>query len=416
VLARPIPPPRSGDGAPARIIEVREHGGILGALVIDRLVAGRACGGVRVGTAVTVGELRQLAAVMTRKFAFFGIACGGAKAGLSIPPGTTRGERERLTRTFGRALAPLVRTGAYVAATDLGCQQRDLWALLDAAGIASGPTPAEAAGSTTADHAGRSAAIAALAGLASRRRPVAGARLVVPGYGRVGAALALRFAAAGGRLIAVSTALGAVADPHGLDVERLESLRARYGDAAPLRYGGATLPAEDVLAVPTDVLAPCAGTDVVDGGNWRRIRCAVVAPGANAPLTHEAETGLSERGVLVLPDFVANAGAVLVGHFWPLPLSSSTVDHLLEGRFRRIVERLLREAARARLPPAVLARALAEQNLGCLEAASAAARRHERWLATLCHAPIRRALPAVVVGAVVRYVARRLGPPTDHRV
>src|SRR5262249_18220770 len=157
-------------------------------------------------------------------FAFFGIACGGAKAGLIIPADATAEQREARTRAFGAALAPLIVPGTYVPGTDLGCGERDLWDILAGAGLPTGSPPARRLVETgaRASYSGRSSAIAAIVALGGR---AAGATLSVLGYGRVGAALAARFVAGGGRLVGMSTARGAVVDPAGLDVAQLERAR-----------------------------------------------------------------------------------------------------------------------------------------------------------------------------------------------
>jgi len=401
---------RSSPG-PRLLWRVQDGGGLLGALVIDQLVAGRACGGLRVAPAVTVTELRELAAVMTLKFAFFGIACGGAKAGLLVPEGETAEKRARKTLAFGRALAPLFRFGTYIPGADLGCSERDLWDLLSGAGLTTGPPPPRRPAETlaTAAYSGRSAAIAAIAALGGQ---VEGATLSVLGYGRVGAALAARFTAAGGRLVAVSTARGAVVEPAGLDLDRLERARAIHGEEAPLHYpDGRRVAPGEVLGLPVDVLAPCATARMLDAASCQRARCRVVAAGANAAVTLEAEARLAAAGITVLPDFVANAGGILVSHFWPLPLPAAAVDHLLERRFRTIVEGLLTRAALAGVTPPELARRFARRNLERLARDHRSAVRHERLIARLGRGPLRELLPGAFLTAFVAHVARALGPP-----
>ena len=398
---------------PRLVWEVKDRGELLGALVIDDLVAGRACGGIRISPGVTPSEVRDLAGIMTLKFAFFGIACGGAKAGVIVPEGATAEERERRTRAFGAALAPLVRFGTYIPGTDLGCGERDLWDVLAGAGLPAGLPPARSLVETTATarYSGQTAAIAALAALGSR---APGATLSVLGYGRVGAALAARFAAGGGRLVAVSTARGGVVDPDGLDLARLERARELHGDDAPLHYpGGQRVAPDDVLAFPADVLAPCATTRMLDDRSWRRARCRVLASGANAAVTPDAEAGLQAAGVTIVPDFVANAGGILVSHFWPLQLPEAAVHVLLEGRFRAIVDALLARAARECTAPADLARTLARQSLARLADDHRAAVRHERLVARFARSRLRRVAPDALVTRLVSHVSRRLGPALE---
>jgi hypothetical protein len=255
-----VSPEEPAPPAPRFVWHVTDRDAPLGALVIDDLVAGRACGGIRVASAVTLPELRELAATMTLKFAFFGIACGGAKAGVVVPDGTPPDERERRMRAFGAGLAPLARCGTYIAGTDLGCSERDLWEIVTSAGLPAGPSPTGAGVDTcaTATASGRSAAIAAITALGG---DASGATLGILGYGRVGAAVAARFAAAGGKLVGISTARGALLDPAGLDVAALERLRLQHGDEALLHYaGGRRVDPADLLGAGFDVLSPCATT------------------------------------------------------------------------------------------------------------------------------------------------------------
>jgi glutamate dehydrogenase/leucine dehydrogenase len=405
--------PGGADGAPEPCLAWHVVGGgaALGTLVVDRLIAGRACGGIRIAPVVTPDELGALAAVMTLKFAFFGIACGGAKAGLVMPRDTVPEERRRRARAFGAALAPLLRCGTYVPGTDLGCDERDLWEVRAGAGIDAGhPPPASPVEtSATAHFSGTSAAIAAIVALPHR---AAGATCAVLGYGRVGAAFAARFVAAGGRIVAVSTADGAIADPAGLDLARLEHARMTHGEEAPRHYaGGAHLRPADLLALDVDVLAPCATAHMIDGETWPQIRARVVTPGANAAITTDAEAGLVRAGILVVPDFVANAGGILVSHFWPLPLSPAVIAALLERHFRAIVEDLLARAAAGDRPVPELARELAQQNLARLAHDHRSAVRHELLIGGLARSRLRRALPDALVRPFVLRVARALGPP-----
>jgi glutamate dehydrogenase (NAD(P)+) len=390
--------------------QAREGPRLSGAVVVDELVGGRACGGIRIAPVVTVEELSALAAVMTLKFAFFGIACGGAKAGLMVPDGAPAEERRRRARAFGAGLASLIRAGTYIPGTDLGCSERDLWEIRAGAGFGVGPPPAQAptGASATASWSGRSAAIAAMVALGDRVR---GATLAVLGYGRVGAAVAARFTAAGGRLVAVSTARGAVVDPAGLDLARLERLRIQYGDDAPRCYpGGRQTTPEELFGTPVDVLAPCATSGMLDRAAAGRVRCRVVAPGANAAVTADAEAVLDAKGVTLIPDFVANAGGILVAHFWPLPLDAAAVDALLEGRYRAIARALIRRAAAERTGVPLLARALAYRNHARLAADPRPARRRERVIAGVARSRLRRALPRAAMAGFVACMARGLGP------
>jgi glutamate dehydrogenase (NAD(P)+) len=147
---------------------------------------------------------------------------------------------------------------------------------------------------------------------------------------------------------------------------------------------------------------------MLDAATVANVRCRVVAPGANAAVTREAETALQAAGALVVPDFVANAGGILASHFWPLELPSSALEALLERRYRAIVRGLLARATRDGVAPAELARRLAGERLVQLARDHRGAVRHERLIARL--ARIRRVVPDAAVTRAVAIVARRLGP------
>ncbi|HZP41399.1 MAG TPA: hypothetical protein VFD84_07790, partial [Candidatus Binatia bacterium] len=141
-----------------------------------------------------------------------------------------------------------------------------------------------------------------------------------------------------------------------------------------------------------------------------RPRCRVVTCGANAALAPAVEEALAAAGIVVIPDFLASAGGILVSHFWPLDPPPQAAVRLIERRFRGIVAALFTAAARAGDPPAARARMLATANLERLERAGAGGLRHERVLSRLGAARVRRLLPARVRTGLVTWLARALHP------
>lgn len=153
-----------------------------------------------------------------------------------------------------------------------------------------------------------------------------GSRVVIQGFGAVGAAAARRFIELGAIVVAVSTASGAVHDPDGLDVARLEALRAQLDDDCVLEYGDA-LPADEALGPDTDILVPAAREDVIDGGIALTTTAKLIVEGANMPTTTHAREVLHKRGVAVVPDFIANAGGIVAAaHSMGARYSAFTVD------------------------------------------------------------------------------------------
>ena len=151
---------------------------------------------------------------------------------------------------------------------------------------------------------------AAEAALAHRGRALSGAAIAIEGFGKVGAGMALACARAGARIVGVSTVDGLLADPDGLDVDELFGLRERFGDGLVTHGPAPVRPREELFELDCDVLVPGARPDSITPEVAARLRCAVVAPGANVPYGPGAVEELHRRGIIAVPDFIANAGGV----------------------------------------------------------------------------------------------------------
>jgi glutamate dehydrogenase (NAD(P)+) len=302
---------------PERVVCVSDtRTGMRGVLVIDNTARGMGKGGMRMSPSVTVAEVARLARVMTYKWAGVDLFFGGAKAGLRADPGSP--DREAVRRSFVRALSQEI-PRRYVAGLDMGLSERDAAIVqdeLDDRGAAVG-TP-HALGGMPYDELGVTGyGVAEAADAAARHAGLSlrGARVVVQGFGAVGHAAARRLHELGAAVVAVSTVHGALHDPDGLDVGRLLDLRAEAGDAAVKEYGGTLLDVGAELVVPADVLVPAALQDVMDEDVAANVQAKIVVEGANLPTGRAAQRVLAERGVTVVPDFVANAGGVVAAGF-----------------------------------------------------------------------------------------------------
>jgi glutamate dehydrogenase (NAD(P)+) len=151
---------------------------------------------------------------------------------------------------------------------------------------------------------------AAEAALAHGGRALTGAAIAIEGFGKVGAGMALASARAGARIVGISTVDGLLADPEGLDVEELFSLREKFGDGLVAHGPAPVRPREELFELECDVLVPGARPDSITRELAARLRCAVVAPGANAPYGPGAVDELHRRGIVAVPDFIANAGGI----------------------------------------------------------------------------------------------------------
>ena len=194
-------------------------------------------------------------------------------------------------------------------------------------------------------HGVKAAAEAALAHLG---RPLAGAAVAIEGFGKVGAGAARAFERAGARVVGVSTVAGLVADPDGLAVEELIALRDRYGDRFVDHASTPARAREELFELECDVLVPGARPDSITPGVAQRVRCAVVAPAANAPYDAGAIEVLDRRGIIGVPDFIANAGGV---HLYVSVTDEDTPDTalaMIEQKIREVVAHTLAIAERAR--------------------------------------------------------------------
>jgi glutamate dehydrogenase (NAD(P)+) len=177
---------------------------------------------------------------------------------------------------------------------------------------------------------------------------LAGATAVVQGFGNVGSNAARFLAEDGVRILAVSDATGAVYNANGLSVDSLLDYiaRNRFLEGYP---EGEAITNRELLELPCDILAPCALQNQITGENATRIQCRMLAEGANGPTTLEADEILNDKGVLILPDILANAGGVTVSYFewvqglqnfmWTLEEINSRLHQILTGAFHRTLQR-----------------------------------------------------------------------------
>jgi glutamate dehydrogenase (NAD(P)+) len=294
---------------PAKIVHVYEPAlGLEAVLVVDNVACGASIGGLRMAPDVSTEECVRLARAMTLKNAAAGLPHGGGKSVLRGDPRLAADRKEPLIRAFAHALR---HEDDYIFGPDMGTDETCMAWIKDEIGRAVG-LPA-ALGGIPLDELGatgwgiRHAAEVA----ASRcRLELRGARVAIQGFGAVGKHSARFLAACGAVLIAASDSRGAIHDPAGLDVTRLIALKD--GGHSVIDYDdGHRLERDAILDLECDIWIPAARPDVVREDNAGRLKARLILEGANIPLTAGAEQALHERGVLVIPDFIANAGGVI---------------------------------------------------------------------------------------------------------
>ncbi len=311
-------------------------------------------GGIRYHPAVTLREVSALAMLMTWKCALLGIPYGGAKGGIAIDPKNyTVSELERISRRYISELIKDIGPAVDIPAPDMGTSAREMAWMMDTysvnvghavPGIVTGK-PVSIGGSLGREMAtGRGVMIIVREALTDLGKTLVGIRVAIQGFGNVGSAAAELFHQARAKVIAVSTSAGGVFSPDGLDIPALKAYFAMnhrslvgFGQAEPISNA-------DLLTLPCDVLIPAALENQIITENVHQVQALIIAEAANGPITLEANQVLEARGVIVLPDILANAGGVVVSYLeWVQGLSYVFWD---EGRVNRELEQLMVQAYR----------------------------------------------------------------------
>jgi glutamate dehydrogenase (NAD(P)+) len=346
---------------PAKVLHVREPTiGLRAALVVDNVAAGPAIGGLRMAPDVSTGECVRLARAMTLKNAAAGLRHGGAKSVLVGDPRMARAEKERLVRAFAFALR---HEADYIFGPDMGTDETCMAWIKDEIGRAVGlpreigGIPLDEVGATGWGLANAIEVALPFVGFALK-----GARVTVQGFGAVGTHAARFLAERGAVLVAASDSAGTIADPKGLDVAALIALKAA-GRSVVDHAQGKRLARDAILDVACEIWIPAARPDVVNEDNVGRLQTRLFAQGANIPITPDAERVLHDRGVLSLPDFIANAGGVICAAMEYAGASQAAAFDAIAEKIRGNTQAVLERSRVEKISPRAAAVALARERV-----------------------------------------------------
>lgn len=334
---------------PGRIVHVREPAlGLEATLVIDNLARGPAIGGLRMAADASSAECARLARAMTLKNAAAGLPHGGAKAVLYADPCVPRRHKEALIRAFAHALR---NEHDYVFGPDMGTDELCMAWIQDEIGRAVG-LPA-AIGGIPLDEVGATGwGLLHAAEIAARRCEfdLDGARVAIQGFGAVGRHAARFLASRGAIMVAACDSRGGIHNPKGIDVQGLIELKASgkpvtdYPDAERLGR-------DAIVGIDCDIWIPAARPDVIHLDNARLLRARLVLQGANIPFTVEAEELLHDQGVLIVPDFIANAGGVICAAMEYRGATQAAAFQAIEEKIRENTQAVLDAATRTGVSP-----------------------------------------------------------------
>jgi glutamate dehydrogenase (NAD(P)+) len=318
--------------------------------VQHNIARGPAKGGLRFHPDVTLDEVKALAMWMTWKCAVVGIPFGGAKGGVICDPKSlSRSETERLTRRFATEISVLIGPERDIPAPDVNTSPQIMAWIMDTYSTSVGHSvpavvtgkPLSIGGSEGRLDATARGAVDVIVEAAKRvKMPLPGARVIIQGFGNAGAPMADFLGDLGCKIVGVSDSTGAIYHPRGLDPGRLRLHKVETGSVVDFPNSGAVDPST-LLELACDILVPAALEGQITGENADRLRARIVAEAANGPTTPDADQILRERGVLVLPDVLCNAGGVTVSYFeWVQDLQAFFWDEDdINGRLQKIMMR-----------------------------------------------------------------------------
>ena len=363
----------SDEWGPEKIVEVYDpETGMHGILVIDNTALGPGKGGIRMTPSVDVEEVFRLARTMTWKCALAELPFGGAKSGIiADPKRIPKEEKMSLIRAFAVAVKPLS-PSQYVAAPDMNTGEAEMAAYALAHGslksctgkpshMCVGPgvecgIPHEY-GSTGygVSHATRVAAESI--GLNLRDASVA-----IDGFGNVGSFAARYLSEFGAKIVAVSDSKGCIYNPDGLVYRTLEKVKQETRSVTNYRPGQ-VLTSEELYELQVEIIVPASVPDVINERNAEKIKAKLIVEAANIPATAESEKRLQDRGVLVVPDIIANAGGVISSYAEYIGENPKGMFDMVEERILRNVNLVIGRAQKEKATPRRSALAIAQERV-----------------------------------------------------
>ena len=309
---------------PFRRDEYEEVETVIGYRVQHVLSIGPTKGGIRYSPDVNFGEVTALAMLMSWKCAIVGLPYGGAKGGVAIDPNPlSRAEKQRLTRRYTAEILPIIGVDKDIPAPDMGTDEQTMAWIMDTysnfvgsaqPGIVTGK-PVSIGGSITRREAtGRGAMAIAKEACTKINLDFENSRIVVQGFGNVGKYAALDAYERGAKVIAVNDVNGGVINEKGINIPELFKYVSK--NSSLVGFDGAEdLGNAKILEIPCEILIPAAVGGVITSKNANKIDTKILLEGANSPTTVKAHKILEDRGIVVIPDVIANAGGVTASYF-----------------------------------------------------------------------------------------------------
>ncbi len=358
---------------PRYVVKVYNHEfGVQGILVIDNTKLGPGKGGIRMTGTVNEEEVARLARAMTYKNALAGLPFGGAKAGITFDPKVINPKsadadrvKKKIVEWFARELKPFL-PKLYIAGPDINMTEKEMAIFaraVDDKRTATGKPKRLGGLPHELGSTGYGVAETVKIALAHKKIPLAGARVAIEGFGNVGVFATRFLTEAGLKVVAVSDSKGTIFNQNGLPWKELIKVKKAKGSVVNFlnseKFGN-----EKIFTLPVEVLIPAALPDVINVDNADQIQASIIVEGANIAVTPEAETKLFNRGVLVIPDIVANVGGVISSYAEYRGWTAEKMFKLVKQKITTSVKTVLDEASKTGQSPRAVAMMLAKKRLG----------------------------------------------------
>jgi glutamate dehydrogenase (NAD(P)+) len=346
---------------PIKIVHVHDpRCGLKAVVAIDNVARGPSIGGIRMAPDVSTEEAFRLARAMTLKNSAANLPHGGGKSVIFGDPKMEPAKKELIIRAFARAIRDLVE---YIPGPDMGTDERCMAWIHDEIGRAVG-LPPEIGGIPLDEIGATGLGLKASVEAAMKYCdfPLKGARVAIQGFGSVGKHAARFLGEKGTILVAACDSHGTIYNSKGIDVARLIALKDS-GKQVTDYPDGQKFDVDAVIDIECEIWIPAARPDVIRKDNVDRLKTKLVAQGANIPFTAEAERMLHEQNVLILPDFIANAGGVICASVEYHGGTQSQALQTIEEKIRANTSLVLEESAKNKTLPREAAVALAERRV-----------------------------------------------------
>jgi glutamate dehydrogenase (NAD(P)+) len=332
---------------PEKIIEVyHPKSGMHGVLVIDNTALGPGKGGIRMTPTVSVDEVSKLARAMTWKCAIADLPFGGAKSGIMADSKKLSPQHKKeIVQAFAEALKPVC-PSQYVAAPDMYMAEEEMRIFAEANGNKKSVTgkPADLGGiphelGSTGWGVYHSTMVAA----DHMEIDIRKSSIAIEGFGNVGMFAAQYLSEKGAKIVAVSDSKGTIYNKDGLDIKKMIKVKEKTGSVVDY-MPGKVLSNKEIINLPVDVLIPAAIPNLIGAGDVNKIKAKLIVEGSNIPMTPDVEDMLHRNGVLIIPDFVANAGGVISSYVEYIGGTPKQMFKMVEDKVKNNVKTVLKEA------------------------------------------------------------------------